>query len=111
MEVELPDGRTLQIEELKSLEGGATRMVVPREAMGMGDAHLMGVIGAFFGWSAVLFSLFAGCVFAILAAVVGRIGFGIRLPFGPFLAMGALAWAFGGWMLWQAYLQMLGPGW
>jgi len=110
-EVDFPDGRTLKIEELKSLDGRASRMVIPREAMGMGDAHLMGVIGAFFGWSAVLFALFAGCIFAILAALVRRIGMGIPLPFGPFLAMGALAWAFGGWKLWQAYLQMLGPGW
>ena len=69
----------------------------------------MGVIGAFFGWSAVLFALFAGCIYAILAALVRRIGMGIPLPFGPFLALGALTWAFGGWKLWQAYLELLGP--
>jgi len=110
-EVELPDGRSLKIEELKALDGRAERVVIPREAMGMGDVHLMGMVGAFFGWSAVLFSLFSACVFAILAALIGRIGFGIRLPFGPFIALGALSWLFGGWMLWQAYLEMLGLGW
>ena len=74
----------------------------------MGDVHLMGMIGAFFGWPGVFFALFSGCVFAIVAAVIARIGFGMRLPFGPFLACGALTWAFGGWRLWQVYLDLLG---
>lgn len=106
--VELPGGRKVAIEELKSLSGHALRVVIPREAMGMGDVHLMGMIGAFFGWSGVLFALFAGCLYAIVAAIIGRIGFGIRLPFGPFLALGALTWAFGGWRLWQAYMGFVG---
>jgi len=108
--VGLPDGRTVPIEKLKSLSGHAMRVVIPREAMGMGDVHLMGMIGAFFGWAGVFVALFAGCLYAIIAAIIGRIGFGIRLPFGPFLALGALTWALGAWRLWQAYLGMLG-GW
>ncbi|MBO3710067.1 MAG: hypothetical protein J5X22_05930 [Candidatus Accumulibacter sp.] len=75
----------------------------------MGDVHLLGMIGAFFGWAGVLFSLFAASIFAIVAAIFGRIGFGRQLPFGPFLVMGAVAWMFGGWMLWQWYLGFLGP--
>jgi leader peptidase (prepilin peptidase) / N-methyltransferase len=77
--------------------------------MGMGDVHLLGMIGAFFGWTGVFFSLFAASVFAIVAAVIGRIGFGKQLPFGPFLAMGAVAWMFGGWKIWVWYLDSLGP--
>jgi leader peptidase (prepilin peptidase)/N-methyltransferase len=65
------------------------------------------MLGALFGWPAVAFALFAGCVFAIIAALVGRVGLGVHLPFGPFLALGGAGWAFGGWRLWQWYLEVL----
>ena len=106
--IELADGRTFEIEKLVSLRGKTSSVVIPREAMGMGDAHLLGMIGAFFGWSGAFFSLFGASLFAIFAAVVGRIGFGKQLPFGPFIAMGALAWMFGGWKLWQLYMDFIG---
>lgn len=109
MEITLPDGTVHQLAKMKSLSGTATSTVIPREAMGMGDVHLMGMIGAFFGWSGVLFTLFASSVFAIIAALIGRIGFGKQLPFGPFLAMGAAAWMFGAWRIWEWYLDALGP--
>lgn len=109
--VELPDGSVHRIEEMRSLDGRATSVVIPREAMGFGDVHLMGMIGAYFGWSGALYSLFAASLIAIVAAVVGRIGFGRPLPFGPFLAMGALSWGMGGWRIWQWYLDYLGPLW
>lgn len=109
-EVELPDGRIVKIEELKALDGKAARAVIPREAMGMGDVHLLGTIGAFFGWTGVFFSLFSASLYAIVAAVLGRVGFGMRLPFGPFLILGALTWMFGGWKLAQWYFEGLAGG-
>jgi len=105
--VELPGGRKVPIEELKSLEGKAPRAVIPREAMGMGDVHLMGAIGAFFGWTGVFFSLFSASVYAIIAAVLGRVGLGKPLPFGPFLILGALSWMFGGWKIAAWYFDSL----
>lgn len=108
-EVILPDGQVLKIEDMKSLSGEAASLVVPREAMGFGDVHLLGMIGAFLGWSGVLFSLFAASFYAIAWAVVGRIGFGRQLPFGPFLALGGVTWLFGGWKLWRWYMDFLGP--
>lgn len=108
-EIELPGGEVRRLEDMKSLDGAATHIVIPREAMGMGDIHLLGMIGAFFGWSGVLFSLFGASIFAIVAAIVGRIGFGRQLPFGPFLALGALVWMFGGWRLWAWYMDFLSP--
>jgi leader peptidase (prepilin peptidase)/N-methyltransferase len=99
----------LHLSEMKSLSGTAISVVIPREAMGMGDVHLLGMIGAFFGWTGVFFSLFAASFFAIIAAVVGRIGFGKQLPFGPFLALGAAAWMFGAWHWWEWYMQTLSP--
>ena len=109
LEIELPCGTVVSLAEVKSLSGIATSTVIPREAMGMGDVHLLGMIGAFFGWTGVFFSLFAASVFAIIAALIGRVGFGKQLPFGPFLAMGAGAWMFGAWKLWAWYLDLLGP--
>jgi leader peptidase (prepilin peptidase)/N-methyltransferase len=108
-EIELPDGTVKRLADMKSLEGKATSAVIPREALGMGDIHLLGMSGAFFGWSGMFFSLFAASLIALLAALVGRIGFGKQLPFGPFLALGAAAWMFGGWRVWEWYLNFLGP--
>lgn len=101
------DGKVLSIGNLKSLAGTASRVVIPREAMGMGDIYLLGMLGALFGWPAVAFALFGGCIFAIIAALIGRIGLGVHLPFGPFLALGGATWAFGGWRLWQWYVEVL----
>jgi len=66
--------------------------VFRREAMGFGDVKFLGMIGAFLGWQGALLSLFLGCVFG---AVVGgalalRGGLGLRIPFGPYLALGAV---------------------
>jgi leader peptidase (prepilin peptidase)/N-methyltransferase len=49
-------------------------------------------------------------LFAIVAAVLGRIGFGMRLPFGPFLILGALSWMFGGWKIARWYFDLLAGG-
>jgi leader peptidase (prepilin peptidase)/N-methyltransferase len=106
-DIELPDGTTRTIESLTSLSGTAVKAAIPREAMGFGDVHLLGMIGAFLGWPGVCFSLFSASIFAILWALPARIGFGRQLPFGPFLAMGAAAWLFGGWMLWEMYWQLI----
>lgn len=99
--------RKWSIESLKSLTGKATAASIPREAMGMGDPHLLGMIGAFLGWPAVLFTVFVSSIYALVAALVTRVGFGKPLPFGPFLALAALTWVFGGWKLWEAYFQFV----
>lgn len=99
-----------KIEDLKSLEGKATKVVIPREAMGMGDPHLLGMIGAFLGWPAIVFVIFTSCLFAIVAALVARVGFGKPLPYGPFLALGALVWVFGGFQAWVWYFEGIRSG-
>lgn len=99
----LPDGTERSLESLVSLRGKAHEVVIPREAMGMGDPHLLGMIGAFLGGASLLFVVMAAACFALVWAVIGRIGLGRPLPFGPFLACGALAWVLGGWRLWEAY--------
>lgn len=71
-----------------------------REAMGMGDVHLLGAVGAVLGWFDATLTFFLAPFAAIgwliisngLATVMktGR----REIPFGPYLAMGALAIVF-----------------
>jgi leader peptidase (prepilin peptidase)/N-methyltransferase len=68
-----------------------------REGMGVGDADLMMMAGAFIGWQPVVLAFFVavfpGLFFAIINLVRGK---GQALPFGPSLALGVvltvLAW-------------------
>ena len=68
--------------------------VLSHGGMGGGDIKLVAMIGAFLGWQAVLVTIFLG---ALSGAMVGvslmllkRKGRKDPLPFGPFLAVGAL---------------------
>jgi len=58
------------------------------EAMGFGDVTLMGMIGAFLGWQAVLLVFFIapffGLVYGIVNVLLGR---GRAVPYGPFLCL------------------------
>ncbi|HEY3912878.1 MAG TPA: prepilin peptidase [Verrucomicrobiae bacterium] len=83
------------------LEAQTDRIVLPREAMGLGDVKFMAAIGAFLGWRAVLFSLAASSVIGTL--VIGtlialrRREWSTRLPYGPYIAAAAVIWIFGGY--------------
>ena len=103
------EGKMAMIEDLKSLSGQAKRVIIPREAMGMGDVYLMGMLGACLGWQSVIFTVFAACLFSIGLAILGRMGFGQRLPFGPSLAFGAVCWIFFGWQSWDWYFSLMTP--
>ncbi|MEM9079304.1 MAG: prepilin peptidase [Verrucomicrobiota bacterium] len=98
------------IEEMVSLSGRAREVVRPREAMGGGDPPLLAMIGAFIGWPGVVFSLFCSSLYALVAALLLRVGFGKPLPFGPFLALAGLTWAFGGWRVWGWYFGLMNGG-
>jgi len=64
--------------------------------MGFGDVKFMLTLGAFLGWPGALFSIGAGSVIGAFAGVLllaaGRLGEAGRIPFGPYLAAGALLW-------------------
>jgi leader peptidase (prepilin peptidase)/N-methyltransferase len=71
-----------------------------REGMGGGDIKLLAMIGAFLGWRGVLVTLiigsFTGAVVGTSLIVARRAQSRIPIPFGPFLALGAVcALAFG----------------
>jgi len=66
--------------------------VVRLEAMGLGDVKFLGMIGAFLGWQGALLTLFLGCISGAVfgVAAMARGGAALRIPFGPYLAFGAL---------------------
>lgn len=84
-----------------------------KEAMGFGDVKLMGAIGAFFGWPAVLFTMimasFAGTFVGVGLILARKKEMQSRIPFGPYLALGTLLWMFWGPQIWNAYLNLLMP--
>jgi leader peptidase (prepilin peptidase) / N-methyltransferase len=65
-----------------------------QEGMGGGDVKMLAMIGAFLGWKLVLVTLvlssFAGSLIGVLLLVLRRGGLKQALPYGTFLALGAL---------------------
>lgn len=105
----LHNGSDTSLDLLNVIVGKVKSVVIPREAMGLGDVKFLAAIGAFLGWKAVAFTIFAssviGCFFGILLMIrVGRQS-GLQIPFGPYLALGALIWLAGGRELWNWYFQ------
>ena len=70
------------------------------EGMGMGDVKMLAMLGAFLGWKAVLVTLilasFAGAFVGLGMMSLQRGGMKYALPFGTFLALGAVAAMFVG---------------
>jgi len=70
------------------------------EGLGMGDVKMLAMIGAFLGWQLMLVTLvlssFAGSVIGVGIIALGRGGMKSMLPFGTFLAVGALVAAVAG---------------
>ena len=100
-----------------------------REAIGQGDVKLLGCIGAFCGWKGALFSIFGGALVgtSLLLPIIllrGRsktacherkesegsktIGWGVEVPFGPFLALAALLYQLGIDRYVNQYFEQLG---
>lgn len=83
-------------------------LLTRRHGLGYGDGKLLAVVGAYLGWRAVVVSLFVG---SMLGAVIGSVALvvarrkqapaaddvplrHVEIPFGPFLAAAAIAYAF-----------------
>lgn len=70
------------------------------EGLGMGDVKMLSMIGAFLGWKLMLVTLilgsFAGSLIGVGVIALGRGGMKAALPFGTFLAVGALTAAVAG---------------
>lgn len=92
------------------LVGAGYELITKKEGMGGGDIKLLAMMGAFFGWKAILFIIF-------VASLVGSvIGIGVMLaqkkdstfaiPFGPFLSSAAVIYLFFGNRIIYWYLHM-----
>jgi leader peptidase (prepilin peptidase)/N-methyltransferase len=84
--------------------------VVSRGGMGGGDIKLIAMIGAFLGWKKMLLTIMVGSFSGSIVGILMMIFFGksrkYAVPFGPFLALGALISLFWGGGLIDWYLQL-----
>ena len=107
------DGQEYLLDTVDGISGMVRELQIPREAMGRGDLKFLAAVGAFLGWRAVLFSVFAGSVLGslvgLLTLILGKRVWSAKLPFGPYLAFGALTWMFFGAALIRWYIQMVNP--
>lgn len=83
--------------------------ILKKEGMGGGDIKMMAMVGAFLGWKAVILTTFLGSLFGSIIGIGlmvlrGREK-GSLIPFGPFLALGALVSLFFGQeiLIWYLY--------
>lgn len=90
----------------------AYHAVSGREGMGGGDVKLLAMIGAFLGWQGVLLTLllasFIGSAIGIGLMIRQRADSKLAIPFGPFLALGALVALFWGPQIVRWYISSLG---
>ncbi|HLE41094.1 MAG TPA: prepilin peptidase [Nitrospirota bacterium] len=81
------------------------------EAMGGGDVKLMGMVGSFLGWKGALLTIMlgalAGSVVGITLILLHRHKMDKVIPFGPFLAVGAVMTLFYGYDIISWYLGLI----
>lgn len=79
--------------------------IVSRGGMGGGDIKLNAGVGAFLGWQASLLTIFIGSFFGALVGLIILKKTGSRkIPFGPFLSIGAVISLFWGREIIKFYL-------
>ena len=96
------------------LIAAAGTLLFRKRAMGGGDIKLMILIGLFLGgWPHLLIviitSAFTGSIVGLSLIALGKkSGGGSRIPYGPFLALGATLDLFWGHQIWNWYLTLIG---
>ena len=67
-----------------------------KEGMGLGDAKLMAVIGFWFGWVSIPFTIFISSVLALIIVVPSLINqskkMSSEIPFGPYIIIGCIVY-------------------
>jgi len=85
-------------------------LALGKTAMGAGDAKLAAMMGAWLGWKYLLVASFIACVVGVIVAggamVLSKQQMGQKIPFGPFLAMGAIITLFTGEGILSTYLGL-----
>jgi leader peptidase (prepilin peptidase)/N-methyltransferase len=94
-------------EAVSHMEVVTDQLVMPREAMGLGDVKFMAAIGAFIGWQGTIFSLMAssiiGSVVGVTLILMRRSEWSSKIPYGPYIALAAAIWVFFG----QQFIALL----
>lgn len=84
-----------------------------QEGMGGGDIKLLAWIGAIVGWKAIPFvimiSAVLGTIFGLILQRQQKKGLKTMIPYGPYLAVAALIYLFGGQTIGLWYLQWFFP--
>lgn len=82
------------------LVGGGSLLIVSiisKGGMGGGDVKLNAAVGAFLGWKSALLTIFIGSLTGSIVGIISMKKTGNRkIPFGPFLSLGALICLFFG---------------
>lgn len=82
-----------------------------KEGMGGGDIKLLAMIGAWMGWRPlpfiILISSMSGAIIGGGSLLLSRRGLRTRIPYGPFLAIGAMVYLFFGRVLVLWYFRLL----
>jgi len=72
--------------------------LLQKDAMGMGDAKLLAALGAFLGWKSLIWivagSSVLGSLFGLTILAKRKRKLGVKIPYGPFLALAAIIWIF-----------------
>ncbi len=103
------DEEKIAPDAVSHLEAECDELVLPREAMGLGDVKFMAGIGAFIGWKGAVFSLLASSVIGAAVGscliLMGRREWSSRMPYGPYIALAAALWIFGGDRIFAAFFH------
>jgi len=79
------------------------RLLAKKDGMGVGDMHMLAMIGSFTGplgvWVTAFVGSFSGVVLTTIYLLITKKGKDTRVPFGPFLALGGLLAATHGHLL------------
>ncbi len=85
-----------------------------KDGMGGGDIKLLAMMGAFLGWKAIPFIIFAsslvGSLLGVSIMLFQKKDSKLAIPFGPYLAFGAVLYIFYGKPLIRWYLGLSGFG-
>jgi leader peptidase (prepilin peptidase) / N-methyltransferase len=102
-------GEKMSPDDVPFMECVSAEIMLPREAMGLGDVKFMGAIGAFIGWQGVMFSLMVssmiGAAVGLALIIFRRREFSSRMPYGPYIALAAIIWLFIGKRFWMMLFQ------